>query len=158
MFDTEEEIQNHLVLVTKMFTEAAPPPMVFCDFDGENVAFGCPFTGDDSKEMFAHLIRSMVRERKITGFCFVAESWTTRVPESQKNLMPIYMAMPPSERPYTTEIILATFSNAKTEVVYMADLAKDKDGNRKLGNWEKMPHTMEGRFSNLWQKGSGTNN
>ena len=158
MFDSQEEISECLEQVRAIFTKSEPPPMLFCDFDGDRVAFGCPFTGDDAKNMFAHMITMMVREKKITGFCFAAESWSTHIPESQQKLMPIYMAMPASERPYTTEIVMATFSNKNTEVVYHATLSKDKDGKRKLGEWEKMPGPMEGRFCQLWRKGSGINN
>ena len=158
MFDTHEEITECLEQVRAIFTKSEPPPMLFCDFDGDRVAFGCPFSGDDAKNMFANMITMMVREKKITGFCFAAESWSTQIPTSQEKLMPIYMAIPASQRPYTTEIVIATFSNASTEVVYHASLSKDKKGNRILGEWEKMPSAMEGRFCNLWHKGTGINN
>ena len=154
MFTTEEERMKHLRCTNRMVEELQDEllPTLFTDLDGKPSVLLVPFANDEVKDGAKALLMKLIRENRITGFCFICESYMTKIPLSDPDVTPeSIMKLPPKERPDTNEVVMAQFCNAKETFFYIANIEKTADGKRTLGKWEHMKDgSMGGRFGSIW--------
>jgi hypothetical protein len=153
MFTTEEERKKHLSCTNRMVEEFQDEllPTLFTDLDGKPSVLIVPFPDSETKDGAKAFLMKLIREKRITGFCFICESYMTKIPQTSKMTPEDIIDLPPKERPDTNEIIMVQFCNAKETYFYIANIEKTAEGKRTLGEWEHMKDcSMGGRFGNIW--------
>lgn len=154
MFTCEEDRQKHLTATTKLVDafDDEIMPTLFADLDGNPSVIILPLPDDETKDEAKYFLMDLIRKNRITGFCFVCESYMTRMKETNEDVtLDAIMKMTPTERPDTKEIIMAQFCTAKETLFYIADIVKFEDGKRTLGKWECMKDwNVSGRFGQVW--------
>jgi hypothetical protein len=116
--------------------------------DDTIVFVGCPWQGEDQKDMAIVMLRELMKEHKATAYSFLTEAWVARQPKGWRpGIDPTGAA--PMDRPDRKEVVLAMATNGTHTQYKSWDIVRDADGNCMDLVEVKMAKFALGRFEGL---------
>lgn len=149
LFETESDRTWHLACLEQVFNKSGTVmPTLFTEYDGKRLAVPLKMNTPEEKDEATNMIKTAIVNGMIKELCFAAESWISRQVGDQPKLN-----MPIRDMPDKEECIIATFANAKEELIYCAMIERDKDGKPTLHPFEKwdMNQGTSGRFVGMFR-------
>lgn len=149
LFETESDRTWHLACLALVFNKSGTVmPTLFTEYDGKRLAVPLKMNTPEEKDEAINMIKTAIVNGMIKELCFAAESWISRQVGDQPKLN-----MPIRDMPDKEECIIATFANAKEELIYCAMIERDKDGKPTLHPFEKwdMNQGTSGRFVGMFR-------
>jgi len=157
-FETVSERQEFLAYAKTLGEDKFISLTCYCNFEGKRCAIPLKFESYEEKVKVYQIIKDLIKHGKIRGgMCILGESYMTHVPPDAKVDMHELMNMPPQDRPFTSDCLMATFIGPKLHEMFISKLELDK-GVRTFSKWEKMEGMAEGLLAGFYDSAIAENN